>query len=136
MSYKEYLSWVPGWSIEEMKERTNFAEEEDAEEMKRWRSLNQSEMDLCWKNLAEKIDEEVLDKYKVEESKRGAPLEWRRVRKNKRCKIRKWREDCWARICPRSCLRRTEKAWIHARWEDTMQKWSEWLEHMKKKDEK
>ena len=29
-----------------MKERTNFAEEEDTEEMKRWRSLNQIEMDL------------------------------------------------------------------------------------------
>ena len=37
---------VPGWFVEEMKERTNFVEEEDTEEMKRWRSLNQSEMDL------------------------------------------------------------------------------------------
>ena len=42
------------------------------EEMKRCRNLNQSEMDLCWKNLAERMEEEVLDKYKVEESKRGA----------------------------------------------------------------
>ena len=40
--------------------------------MNRWRSLNQSEMELCWKNLAEKMQEEVLDKYKVEESKRRA----------------------------------------------------------------
>ena len=46
--------------------------EEDTEEMKRWRSLNQSEMDLSWKKLAEKMEEEVLDTYKVEESKRGA----------------------------------------------------------------
>ena len=50
------------------------------------------------------MEEEVLDKYKVEESKkmlfrgRGAPPEWRRVRKSKRYRIRKWREDCWARI--------------------------------------
>ena len=29
-----------------------------------------------------------------------------------------------------------EKAWIHTGWEDTMQKWYEWLEHTKKKDEK
>ena len=29
-----------------------------------------------------------------------------------------------------------EKAWTHAGWEDTMLKWYEWLEHMKKKDEK
>ena len=61
----------------------------DTEEMKRWRSLNQSEMDLCWKKLVERMEGEVLDKYKVEESKRGAfkgrgdPLEWRRVCKNK-----------------------------------------------------
>ena len=28
------------------------------------------------------------------------------------------------------------KAWTHTGWEDTMQKWYEWLEHMKKKDGK
>ena len=43
-------------------------------------------------------------KYKVEDSKRGAyrgrgsSLEWRRVRKSRKYRIRKWREDCWARI--------------------------------------
>ena len=78
--------------------------EEDTEEMKKWSDLSQSEMDLCWKKLAERMEEEVLDKYKVEESKRGPfkgrgnPLEWRRVRRNKRYKIRKWRDDCWARF--------------------------------------
>ena len=57
---------------------------EDTEEMRKW-----SEMDLCWKKLAERMEEDVLDNYKVEESKRGAfegrgdPLEWRRVRKKK-----------------------------------------------------
>ena len=29
-----------------------------------------------------------------------------------------------------------EKVWIHTRWEDTMQKWYERLEYMKRKDEK
>ena len=83
---------VPGWSIEEMKERPDIAVEEDTEEIKRWRSPNQSEMDLCWKSLAERMEEEVLDKYKVEKSERGAlqrrgnPLEWRRVRRNKKYK--------------------------------------------------
>ena len=43
-------------------------------------------------NLAERMEEEVLDKYKVEESKREA-LEWRRVRKNKKYRIRKWRKN-------------------------------------------
>ena len=58
--------------------------------------MSQDEMDQCWKNLAERMEEEVLDKYKVEGSKReafrgrGAPLEWRRVRKNKKYRIRKW----------------------------------------------
>ena len=57
---------VPGWSIEEMKERPNIAVEEDTEEMKKWRDLSQSEMDLCWKKLAERMEEEVLDKYEEE----------------------------------------------------------------------
>ena len=56
--------------MEEMKEKPNIAVEEDAEEMKKWRGLSQSEMDQSWKNLAEKMEEEVLDKYKVEESKK------------------------------------------------------------------
>ena len=58
---------VPGWSAEEMKERPNIAVEEGTEEMKRWRNLNQSEMDLFWKKLAERIWEEVLDKYRARE---------------------------------------------------------------------
>ena len=86
-----------------MKDKPNSAVEEDTEEMRKCRSLGQSVMDLCWKNLAKKMEDEVMDKCKVEESKRetfrctGAPWEWRRVRKNKTYRIRKWREDCWAR---------------------------------------
>ena len=79
-----------------MKDKPNSAVEEDTEEMRKWRSLGQSEMDLCWKNLAKKMEEEVMDKYKVEESireafrGRGASWEWRRVRKNKKYRIREW----------------------------------------------
>ena len=29
---------------------------------------------------------------------RGSPLEWRRVRRSRKYRIRKWGEDCWARI--------------------------------------
>ena len=49
-----------------MKERPNIAVEEDTEEMRNWRGLSQSEMDLCWKKLAERMEEEVLDKLEVE----------------------------------------------------------------------
>ena len=63
---------VPGWSMEEMKEEPHVVVLEDTEEMRKWRGLSQSEMDLCWKDLAERMEEEVLDKYKVEKSKRDA----------------------------------------------------------------
>ena len=55
--------------------------------MRKRRGPSQSEMDQCWKMLAERMEEEVLDKYEVEESKteafrgRCASLQWRRVRK-------------------------------------------------------
>ena len=45
------------------------------------------------------MEEEVLDKYKFAESKRGAfkdrgdPLKWKKVRRDKRYKIRKWVEE-------------------------------------------
>ena len=34
--------------------------------------MSQEEMDECWKRMAEKMEEEVLEKCKVEDSKRGA----------------------------------------------------------------
>ena len=34
--------------------------------------MSQEEVDQCWKELAGKIEEDVLDKYKVDDSKRGA----------------------------------------------------------------
>ena len=59
------------------------------------RSMSQEEMDQCWKELAEKIEEEVLDKYRVEDRRgayrgRGSSLEWWRVRKSRKYSIRKW----------------------------------------------
>ena len=81
---------VSGWSMEEMMEKPTIAVEEDTGEMKRWRGMSQSEIDQSWKNLVERMEEEVLDKYRVEESKKeafrggGAPLEWRRMRKRQK----------------------------------------------------
>ena len=36
--------------------------------------MDQEEMDHCWKKLAERMEEEVLDKCKVEDSKREAEV--------------------------------------------------------------
>ena len=87
---------MKGCSIEEMIDKANSLLEEDTEEMKTWRGLNQEEMDQCWKKVAERIEEEVLDKYKVEDSRRefyrgrGSPLEWRFLRRSKKYRIQKW----------------------------------------------
>ena len=51
---------IKGWSTEEVKNQTRNNMEEDTEEMIEWRSVNQEEMDECWKKLAEKIEEEAL----------------------------------------------------------------------------
>ena len=87
---------VKGWSIEEMKDKPSSSFEEDTEEMRTWRSLNQEEIDQCWKNLEIRMEVEVLDKYKIEDSKReayrgrGFPLEWTRVRRSRKYRTRKW----------------------------------------------
>ena len=87
---------VKGWSTEEMKDKPSSSWEEDTEEMRTRRSLNPEEVDDCWKKLAEKMEEDVLDKYKVEDSKReayrgrGSFLEWRRARRSRKYRIRKW----------------------------------------------
>ena len=57
---------------------------EDTQEMRKRRGMSQDEINQCGKNLAERMDQEVLDKCKVDDSKneahkgKGAPLEWRR----------------------------------------------------------
>ena len=40
--------------------------------MKKWRGLSQSEIDQSWKNLAERMEEEVLNKYNVEQGNKEA----------------------------------------------------------------
>ena len=151
--------------------------EEDTKEMKRWRSLNQSEMDLRWKSLAEKISEEVLDKHKVEattrdiksesgekiaginfllvfrgynlqrlQSKQEESTEEEEMKQQQRMTIMKdlkkkikskGRMDAQNRWLVSELLAMDcEKTWIHTGWENAVQKWYEWLEHMKKEDEK
>ena len=88
---------VPGRSVEEMKEKPNITVEEDTEEMRKWRGLSQSEMDQCWWHSADRMEEEVLDKYKVEECKREAfggrgDNFWKggECAKTRNYKLRKW----------------------------------------------
>ena len=183
---------VKGWPIEEMKNKPSKFREDDTEEMIGWRSVSQEEMDQCWKKLAEKTEEDVLDKYKVEDSKRGAyrgrgpffgmeacakqheiqntkvvgrlagnnfrfvqriqPAAFakhasgfdgrrrdeaedyegydKKIRSTGRMDARNswWVSDFLAADC--------EKAWLPEGWEDTMQKWYDWLGEMKKKDER
>ena len=66
---------MKGWSTEEMKDKANSLLEEDTEEMRKWRGLNQSEMDICWKKLAERMEEEVLEKYTRSRTARTAGME-------------------------------------------------------------
>ena len=40
----------------------------DTGEMIEWRFMTQEEMEQCWKKLVEKMEEEVLHKYKVDDS--------------------------------------------------------------------
>ena len=53
---------VIGWSSEEMREKPNNSWEKYTEEMCEWRGLSQNEVHQGWKKLAEKMEEEVLDK--------------------------------------------------------------------------
>ena len=83
-----------GWSTEEVKSKPSSSLVEDTEEMIGWRTMSQLGVDECWKKIVGKMEEEVLNKYKVD-SKRGAcrgrsaPVEWRRVRRSKQFQIRK-----------------------------------------------
>ena len=67
---------VSGWSTEERKEKLSVAEKEDAGEVKKWSGLSESEMDQSWKKLAGRMEEEVLDKYNVEESNKRGSFRW------------------------------------------------------------
>ena len=49
---------VKGWSTEEMKNKPRDDREEDTEEIIEWISVNQKEMYQCWKELAERLEED------------------------------------------------------------------------------
>ena len=70
---------VPGWSIEEMKERPDMAVEENTDKIKRWRSLNESEIDYAGRIW--------LKEWK---RKSWTSTKSKRVRRSKKYKIRKW----------------------------------------------
>ena len=59
---------VSGWSVEEMRKKPNIAVEVDTDEMRKWRDLSQSEMGLCWKNLAERMEESKKAKKRLSEA--------------------------------------------------------------------
>ena len=83
-----------------MKDKANSRLEEDTEEMRTWRGLNKEEMDQSWKKLAEKWRRKFWTRTaKRRLTEAEAPfLEWRRVRRSGKYRVRKWEEDCWARI--------------------------------------
>ena len=95
---------VKGWSSQEETGKSNRSSKEDTEEMKNWRDMKYEEIDQCWRDLAGRMEEEVLHKYKVEDSKRevyrGRDSHGgkKRVRKSKKYNIKKWWEDCWTRV--------------------------------------
>ena len=104
---------VSGWSTKEMRERPSIALEIDTGGIRKWRGLSQSEVDQCLKNLAGRVEEEVTGQVQSRRqqkkeafSGRGAPLEWRRVRKNKTYRIRKRSEDLAGQELS-LCLKRT-----------------------------
>ena len=80
-----------------MEEKTSKREFKDTEDMVQWKSINQEGLDNLWKELCGTMEEEVPEKYKVYENKRGADKgrgersELRTVQSSK--KDRKWREN-------------------------------------------
>ena len=64
---------------------TSRQEPEDTEEMMQWRSISQDGINELWTELSGNPEEEVLEKYKVEEAVtsayqgRGGPLRWQIV---------------------------------------------------------
>ena len=97
-------SMVAGWSTEKMEEKASKQEFKDTEDMVQWRSTNQENIETLRKKVSENIENEVLKKYNVEVSKRGAskeegePSESRMVQRVEKYQPRKWDEGCWASI--------------------------------------
>ena len=54
-----------------MEEKESKQKFKDTEEMVQWKSIDQGVINKKWKTLSETIEEEVLEKCKVEVGKRG-----------------------------------------------------------------
>ena len=71
---------VAVWSAKMLEEVANRQDYEDTEERRQRRHIRQEGTNELWKELCGKMEEEVLEKYKVEEGKedaykgRGEPL--------------------------------------------------------------
>ena len=78
---KMMMKKVAGWSTKMLEEVTS------RHEVEQWRSINQEAVDGLWQELSGKWRRRFWEKYKVEESKKGAYkgrgelLEWRIVKK-------------------------------------------------------
>ena len=51
---------------------TSKREFKHTEEIVQWRSINQEQVENLWEEVCAKMDEEVMEKYRVEESKKSA----------------------------------------------------------------
>ena len=65
-------SKLVGWSTEHMEEKQRNQEFKHSGEMVLWMSIDQEGMNQMWKKQCQRMKEEVLEKYKVEVSNRGA----------------------------------------------------------------
>ena len=92
---KETKRKIAGWSAKMLEDVANRQDYEDTEERRQRRHIRQEGTNELWKELCGKMEEEVLEKYKVEEGKedaykgRGEPLKWPIVNKEKRDPPRK-----------------------------------------------
>ena len=62
---------IAGWSTKMLEEVASKLEYEDTEEMIKWRNINQEGVDALWKELRGKLEEELCEKFKLEETEKG-----------------------------------------------------------------
>ena len=78
---KEKKRKIASWSTKMLEETANRPECEDTEEMVQWRTISQEGTDWLWKELCG-----TLGAYQ----RRGEPLDWRIVKKEKGYQPRRW----------------------------------------------
>ena len=87
-----------GWSTKMLEEVACKLENEGTEEMLQWSRISQGGTNEMWMELFGKMEEAVVEKFQVEETKEAykgqvAPLNRQIVNKEKRSQPRKWREE-------------------------------------------